>query len=80
MRNFDYLPDLGLTDLHSFCATAEELQVSNPDLSAISARKALEYVVRSLYVMKHIETKALWMIWRMQSQNLLIRQQLLHRR
>ena len=55
MRNFDYLQDLGLTDLHKFCSAAEELQVSNPDLSAISARKALEYMVRSLYVMKNIE-------------------------
>ena len=55
MRNFDYLQELGLTDLHNFCASAEELQLSNPDLSAISARKALEYVVRSLYVMKGIE-------------------------
>lgn len=56
MRNFDYLQELGLTDLHNFCSVAEELQVSNPDLSAISARKALEYMVRSLYVMKNIET------------------------
>ena len=55
MRNFDYLQELGLTDLHRFCSAAEEMQVSNPDLSAISARKALEYIVRSLYVMKHIE-------------------------
>jgi len=55
MRNFDYLQDLGLTELHQFCAAAEELQVSNPDLSAISARKALEYMVRSLYMMKNIE-------------------------
>lgn len=54
MRNFDYLQDLGLTDLHKFCAAAEEMQVSNPDLSAISARKALEYIVRSLYMMKNI--------------------------
>ena len=55
MRNFDYLQDLGLDDLHQYCAAAEELQSSNPDLSAISARKALEYVVRSLYMMKNIE-------------------------
>ena len=40
MRNFDYLQELGLTDLHRFCSAAEELQLSNPDLSAISARKA----------------------------------------
>lgn len=55
MRNFDYLQELGLNDLHNFCSAAEELQVSNPDLSAISARKALEYIVRSLYVMKNIK-------------------------
>ena len=55
MRNFDYLQELGLTDLHNFCSAAEEMQVSNPDLSAVSARKALEYIVRSLYVMKHID-------------------------
>ena len=55
MRNFDYLQELGLTDLHNFCAAAEELQVSNPDLSAISARKALEYIVKALYLMKNIE-------------------------
>ena len=55
MRNFDYLKELGLTDLHNFCSAAEEMQVSNPDLSAISARKALEYIVRALYVMKHVE-------------------------
>lgn len=55
MRNFDYLQELGLTELHNFCSAAEELQVSNPDLSAISARKALEYVVRALYMMKNIE-------------------------
>ena len=55
MRNFDYLQELGLTDLHNFCSAAEELQVSNPDLSAISARKALEYIVRALYIMKNIE-------------------------
>ncbi|MBR3100776.1 MAG: DEAD/DEAH box helicase family protein [Muribaculaceae bacterium] len=55
MRNFDYLQELGLNDLHNFCSAAEEMQVSNPDLSAVSARKALEYIVRSLYVMKNIE-------------------------
>ena len=55
MRNFDYIKDLGLNDLHRFCASAEENQVSNPDISAINARRALEYVVRSLYEMKNIE-------------------------
>ncbi|MBP5689142.1 MAG: DEAD/DEAH box helicase family protein [Muribaculaceae bacterium] len=55
MRNFDYLQELGLNDLHKFCSAAEELQVSNPELSAVSARKALEYIVRALYLMKNIE-------------------------
>ena len=55
MRNFDYLQELGLYELHNFCAAAEELQVSSPDLSAISARKALEYVVKALYTMKNVE-------------------------
>ena len=55
MRNFDYLQELGLTDLHKFCSSAEELQVSNPELSAVSARKALEYIVRALYLMKNVE-------------------------
>ena len=55
MRNFDYLQELGLTDLHRFCSSAEELQVSNPELSAVSARKALEYIVRALYLMKNVE-------------------------
>ena len=55
MRNFDYLQKLGLNDLHKFCSSAEELQVSNPELSAVSARKALEYIVRALYLMKNVE-------------------------
>lgn len=55
MKNFDYLKDLELHELHRFCAAAEENQVSNPDFSAINARRALEYVVRSLYRMKNIE-------------------------
>ena len=55
MRNFDYLQELGLTELHQFCSAAEEMQVSNPELSAVSARKALEYIVKALYMMKNIE-------------------------
>ncbi|MBQ8867945.1 MAG: DEAD/DEAH box helicase family protein [Bacteroidaceae bacterium] len=54
MRNFDYLKELELIDLHRFCATAEENQVCNPDISAVNARRALEYVVRSLYQMKNL--------------------------
>lgn len=52
MRNFDYIKDLGLDILYRCCAVAEENQVSNPDICAISARRALEYIVREIYKMK----------------------------
>ena len=52
MRNFDYIKDLGFDNLYRFCAAAEENQVSNPDICAISARRALEYLVREIYKMK----------------------------
>ena len=55
MRNFDYIRDLGLSELHRFCSIAEEQQVTNPDISAVNARRALEYIVRSLYQMKNID-------------------------
>ncbi len=56
MRNFDYIKPLGLNDLYRFCSAAEEHQYDNPDFCAINARKALEYMVRSLYMMKNIST------------------------
>ncbi len=52
MRNFDYIKDLGIETLYRFCAAAEENQVSNPDMCAINARRALEYIARALYEMK----------------------------
>lgn len=52
MRNFDYIKDLGIESLYRFCAAAEENQVSNPDICAINARRALEYLTRALYEMK----------------------------
>ncbi len=55
MRNFDYLQQRNLTELHRFCKAAEELQLSAPDMSAINARLALEYIVRTLYTLKHVE-------------------------
>ena len=57
MLNFDYIKDLGLNDLYRFCSVAEENQWSNPDFSAINARKALEYIVRAVYFLKDIEAK-----------------------
>lgn len=55
MRNFDYLQDLEFNALHRLCASAEEHQQCNPDISVINARRALEYMVRALYQMKNIE-------------------------
>ena len=55
MRNFDYIKDLGLNDLYRYCSAAEENQESNPDVSAVNARRALEYIVRALYYMKNID-------------------------
>ena len=55
MRNFDYIKDLGIDALHRYCAAAEENQVSSPDICAINARRALEYIARALYEMKGIE-------------------------
>ncbi len=55
MRNFDYIKELGLDEqLYKFCSAAEETQVGDPELSAFNARRALEYIVRSLYTMKGI--------------------------
>lgn len=55
MRNFDYIKDLGLNELYGYCSAAEECQISKPDMSAVNARRALEYIVRSLYYMKNID-------------------------
>ena len=55
MRNFDYIRDLELDELYRFCSVAEENQVCNPDICAVNARRALEYIVRALYLMKNID-------------------------
>ena len=55
MRNFDYIKDLGMDTLHQFCSAAEEMQRSYPDMSAINARRALEYIAREIYTAKGIE-------------------------
>lgn len=54
MKNFDYIKDYGLKSLYELCDAAEENQVNHPELSAISARRALEYVVKSIYSMKGV--------------------------
>ena len=56
MRNFDYLKGIdALKDLYRFCSAAEEMQKANYEMSALNARKALEWVVKAIYKLKHIE-------------------------
>ena len=56
MRNFDYLQDIdALRDLYRFCSAAEETQKTDCDTCAINCRKALEWLVKAIYTLKHIE-------------------------
>ncbi len=56
MRNFDYLKQIdSLKELYGYCSIAEEYQVSNPELSAINSRKALECITRIIYKLKGVE-------------------------
>lgn len=53
MRNFDYIRDIAsLQDLYRFCNVAEAAQIAEPELSALNARKALEWIVRAVYAIK----------------------------
>ncbi|MGN1232911.1 MAG: DEAD/DEAH box helicase family protein [Candidatus Cryptobacteroides sp.] len=54
MRNFDYIKELGLNDLYRYCSAAEEYQAGHPDMCAVNARRALEYIVKAIYLMKNI--------------------------
>lgn len=52
-RNFDFLkgnPDFA--DLYALCNEAEIWQLSDPEKSALSSRKALEYIVKGIYLLK----------------------------
>ncbi|MDE5843140.1 MAG: DUF4145 domain-containing protein, partial [Muribaculaceae bacterium] len=56
MHNFDYLKDIPeLAQLYQFCNLCEIRQHTDPDSSAINARKALEWLVKSIYRMKGVE-------------------------
>lgn len=56
MKNFDYLQDFPeLKDLYLFCNNAEETQKEHPNTCALNGRLALEWVVRAIYRLKHIE-------------------------
>ena len=56
MKNFDYLQDIeALKDLYKFCSTAEEHQQTDHDLCGWNCRKALEWLIRAIYKLKHAE-------------------------
>ena len=56
MKNFDYLKDIEpLADLYSFCNAAEETQQTDYDNCASNCRKALEWMTKTIYKLKHVE-------------------------
>ena len=56
MLNFDYLKEIPeLAQLHRLCDLCEQRQYTEPDSSAINARKALEWLVKAIYEMKNVE-------------------------
>ena len=56
MRNFDYLRDIEpLKDLYGFCCAAEDTQQTNYDVCALNGRRALEWIVKTIYTLKGIE-------------------------
>lgn len=53
MLNFDYLKDnIALEPLYRFCDMAEQRQTTEPEVSALNARRALDWIVKSVYEMK----------------------------
>lgn len=55
MLNFDYLKEIPeLAPLHQLCDLCETRQYTDPDSSAINARKALEWLVKAIYKMKGV--------------------------
>lgn len=56
MLNFDFLKDIPeLSQLHEFCNLCEQRQYIESDSAAINARKALEWLVKAVYTMKHAD-------------------------
>lgn len=56
MMNFDYLKDIPeLSTLHRYCDAAERNQYANPEVSALNARRALEWMARAIFTMKNVE-------------------------
>lgn len=56
MKNFDYLKDIPeLSTLHRYCDAAERTQYADPDVSALNARRGLEWMARAIFQMKNVE-------------------------
>ena len=54
--NFDYLKDItGLSTLYRYCEAAERNQYADPEVSALNARRALEWTARAILTMKNVE-------------------------
>lgn len=52
MLNFDYLKnDVVLQQLYRYCDTAEQRMTTEPEVSALNARRALEWISKSVYEM-----------------------------
>jgi len=52
-RNFDFLQNLpDFTELYQYCHTAEVCQKSDPEKSALNARRALEFTVKTIYIIQ----------------------------
>ncbi|MCQ2256707.1 MAG: DEAD/DEAH box helicase family protein [Bacteroidaceae bacterium] len=55
MKNFSYLQDIPeLATLYKFCDEAECSHNTNADVCALNCRRALEWIIRAIYAMKHI--------------------------
>lgn len=54
--NFDYLKEIPeLSTLHRYCDAAEGNQYADPDVSALNARRGLEWMARAIFQMKNVE-------------------------
>ena len=53
MKNFDFLKSVPeFETLYRYCDTAENNQLYDPEKSAVASRKALEYIVKLIYMVK----------------------------
>lgn len=58
MANFDYLRDFKqLHDLYTFCKSAELSIESDKDACAVHCRRGLEWLVKAIYKLKHVEVE-----------------------